>query len=594
MNKYIHQAEQHPAAESLLLAIEGELQENEALSVANHLTACWKCRTESEEMRKGIFAFMEYRNTALTEMAPPPAGWRRFESRLDEATKSGQGSRPALHFLRIDSAWASLRRILRPLWASGSVPAWVATAFVILALALIPLTSRKNGASAPDILSRALASRNAAVARIRNAGILQQVQIQSDHLVAVRELHYRADQVAAVQDTIGRMSTQNLQSLEALKKTFALHRIPWDAPLDVLTFSDRNGGFGGWAGEATQVRTDDSGFVTLVTRSPRNGELIEHSVRLRTADWHPVEQHWRFADGTDVEVRELSFEIRDEPSLYTAQNTDVSRTAARPTESSLLRSEVMARAAMHGIGADLGDPIDFYRTKSGSIRVQGIATSEQRREELMTALKGLPYVQVRLQMLTSRHPRRATQQLGVATEMPGGSVPALEELLAKNVPDPEERREVVNNVLRASQESLLRAWALRKLAERYSPTEVKRMDDGSLATIRRLLADHLADLRRQVNLEQEAVNRFANQAPAKQKIVTDSQSTAWQDSVLQLFADVSKLDSYWTTAPGGNSGAPVSDAQAADILGQRCQDVAADIERVDRDIAVLPAETVKK
>jgi hypothetical protein len=594
MNKYINQEEQHPAAESLLLAIEGELQENEALSVADHLTACWKCRTESEEMRKGIFAFMEYRNTALTEMPPPPAGWRRFESRLNEATKSVQSSRPALHFLRMDSAWANLQRILRPLRGDGSVPALVATAFVIIALALIPLTSRKNGPSAQDILSRALASRNAVVARVRNAGIRQEVQIQSGHLVAVRVLHYRADQVASVQTTSGSVRTQNLLSLEALKKTFAVHRIPWDTPLDVLSLSDRNGGFAGAAGHPAQVRTDASGFVTLILQSPREPELMEHSVTLRTADWHPVEQRWRFADGTGVEVKELSFEIRDEPSLYTAQNTGVSRTTARPTESSLLRSEVMARAAMHGIGADLGDPIDFYRTKSGSIRVQGIATSEQRREELMTALKGLPYVQVRLEMLSSGRPRRATQQLGVASGVPGGSVPALEELLAKNVSDQEERRELVNHVLRASQESLLRAWALRKLAERYSPPELKRLDNASVGTIRSLLSDHLADLRRQLSLEQEAVSRFANEVPEKQRIVKHSQLTAWQDSVLELFADVSKLDSSWTAALVGSNGTPTNGAQAANILSQRCRDVATDIERVDRDIAMLPAETVKK
>jgi hypothetical protein len=84
----------HPAGETLLLFLEGELPARDGSAAAEHLKQCWSCRLHAEQLGRGIRRFMEYRHDLLHSRAavPPRQG---FSFRLNSVTKRNR-LRPTL------------------------------------------------------------------------------------------------------------------------------------------------------------------------------------------------------------------------------------------------------------------------------------------------------------------------------------------------------------------------------------------------------------------------------------------------------------------------------------------------------------------
>src|SRR5215472_15844181 len=79
-------ADRHPDETQLLLALERELPPAEAAAVERHIGTCWECRARSEEIHRGIFAFVEYRDKLyLPELESAPGDFRERPSLLNKA-----------------------------------------------------------------------------------------------------------------------------------------------------------------------------------------------------------------------------------------------------------------------------------------------------------------------------------------------------------------------------------------------------------------------------------------------------------------------------------------------------------------------------
>jgi hypothetical protein len=75
----------HISDEDLLLAIDGELSEEQAAQVDRHVTACWACRAHRQEIENAIAVYVRVHRRNLDGRIPPVAGPRALlKARLVE------------------------------------------------------------------------------------------------------------------------------------------------------------------------------------------------------------------------------------------------------------------------------------------------------------------------------------------------------------------------------------------------------------------------------------------------------------------------------------------------------------------------------
>jgi DNA-directed RNA polymerase specialized sigma24 family protein len=199
--------------------------------------------------------------------------------------------------------------------------------------------------------------------------------------------------------------------------------------------------------------------------------------------------------------------------------------------SELTEIEMAARVALHGVRADLGEDITLRATPGGVV-VQGVVGGAARRDAIARALADLDGARVRVQ--TAQEAAALARTKGTRTQVASqarGSVdgngngdnagadgdaaapvrveagrgesaestkPILEALTAL-MPAPAARAAFVNATLAHADDALARAWALRRLADRYQPSEVASLSPRSSQALAGLVNDHTAALRTAVD-----------------------------------------------------------------------------------------------
>ncbi len=150
-------------------------------------------------------------------------------------------------------------------------------------------------------------------------------------------------------------------------------------------------------------------------------------------------------------------------------------------------TEVKVVAALHKLGADLGEPIEFSRGAQGKVVVTATALAANRRSQVQQALTAIPGVELKFEEgRASRNPARATALVE------GGRLPwqvELEQILGN--------RSVVetfgNTVLDSSDSIVARAHALKSLDERFAAAQ---LDPAEREQIDAIAAEHRAELAR--------------------------------------------------------------------------------------------------
>src|SRR5262249_41216121 len=77
--------------------------------------------------------------------------------------------------------------------------------------------------------------------------------------------------------------------------------------------------------------------------------------------------------------------------------------------------------------------------------------------------------------------------------------PVLDETLKERFPNPGERTAFVNRAVEIAEGTLARAWALRRLRDRYAPEEVARLSSESRRKLELLIRDDTSALRQYVS-----------------------------------------------------------------------------------------------
>jgi len=245
----------------------------------------------------------------------------------------------------------------------------------------------------------------------------------------------------------------------------------------------------------------------------------------------------------------------------------------RPGDSAIYGLLLDAYIALHRSGACVREQLAVTTSANGRVTVSGIVESELRKQEILSAFAGLSSVDLTIQTPeeAARHLEAragvstaepvAEIEVDFATAGPDPRIPVHVELLkyltgsnrpheAGTGPSLETREaEFANRVLSLSDSAMAHAWALRRLAQDFSPANPQALPAGIPAGVEMLVGEHLNALREQQAALRDLLGAFLMTLPGsgalEEAIRTQAQELsvfsgpgAWPDSVLRCFDEV--------------------------------------------------------
>ncbi len=508
----------HPDENQLLLALERELSPAEALEVERHLGVCWSCRARTHEMQRGILTFVEYREKCyLPSLEAPPHDFGGFPGQMSKVVDTNPAGWHA-------GIW---RRFCGFLTSAGQVKWVTATAAIMVLVVVWTQVLNPPPVSASEFLTRAAAAQNPAEPHEegrRRHTAHQRVRISSREETVVRDFEWTAG--SPIQQARWEMKEEPSA---------------WNSPLTAA-------GFAGWR-ESVTARSDkvkrSGDRMTLDTAA--GGDRIKQAwIVVRASDFHPIEQHIRFADDRQLDFEELAFEISipQQPVRESISSAQVAKSApASPREVApappvdLNETELGLRYAMFTHQWDLGEDLRIARTPAG-IAVSGTASSVDRAGSMQAFLSGLPNVQPSISAPGAFDGQPVSSPSAPAKSAAASSPPLLRDVLEKAFGSSELRREFVDRCLTASDTALSHAWALKKLVDRYGEPEERLLKPGSRAKLGEMLRAHL----QQLGETNRTLDPLVELLPASREQKSEAPAS-WRAGILALFAQVQLQDS---------------------------------------------------
>jgi hypothetical protein len=381
--------------------------------------------------------------------------------------------------------------------------------------------------SASEFLTRATAAQNPSVSQ-EKGGVRrtahQRVRITNGQETVVREFEW----------TVGSPNPQASWATSAEPSK-------WSAPFTA-------DGFAVWR-ESVSTRKDKvkrSGDRWTLDTTAVDDLVKEAWLVVRGSDFHPLEQHIRFADDRQLDFEELAFEIStslrpDSGSVAPARIAPNSpaktpEVASEPAVD-LNETELELRYAMFANKWDLGEDLLIARTPSG-VSVRGTASSEDRAASMQSVLSGLPNVQISITAPAAVDRPTASDRSVPGNSAPASSTPLLKDVLDRAFTSAEQRRDFVDRCLTASDTELSHAWALKRLVDRYSESEERLLKTASQEKLREMLRAHLQQLA-DANAGLDPLIELLPGSRVQRPVVPGN----WRTNILTLFAQVQQQDS---------------------------------------------------
>jgi len=426
----------HPSPEQLLLAREDELPREEAEPILAHIHQCWECRARVERYKRGIDAYMSFRQLHLDPaVMPNPGAWLRLAARLRQ-----DGGEPEPWPVRF---W---KRVPRAVWVG--LPALAATAALVVALIFSPARL-----TATIVLNRAM---RAEAAEVRPT--VQRVRV------------HRAGKLLVADERVLRAAY-----------------IERARPLSVNSFRRWHDGLRSRQDSVTTAANE----IRVETTTPE-GTIALARLTVARKDYTPRAKHVELRDGIiiDVEAVEGAPAAPETARELTAPATETAAPTPDPAVDTSEREalEMEVRWALHRIGADLGEALAI-EPRGDKLVIRGTLDDETRRDQIATVLGGFPNISAQLNLAVPDVNVLANAR-PIESGEPSASGPLLAAQLRKDLPDPEARRAFVSTAIEVSQDILRHSWTLRRLALRYSVTAESALPVEVRASLNRLVAAH--------------------------------------------------------------------------------------------------------
>lgn len=447
-----------------------------------------------------------------------------------------------------------------------------------------------------------------------------------------------------------------------LKDVFLTNRLDWQHPLSPTSFQAWRTSLE-QKHEEVQESALAGGLKVLTLKTiPKApvaiGAIVEVDLVVRAEDWHPVSQYLRVRaeEGErEYELTEIAFQVvsldaigpfvfAEPPVAPIVPATPASVVSSSPSAAELAAAEMEARSALHDVGADLGEPIEIVRTSSGKVEVRGLAETAERKQELLTALRDIPLVTVAIQ--TIEEAREAELKAPVASlPSPPEASPAPtapEPMSAAPTPPPFATEEVVasgrlpiqeelekyfaarrrsdgsteaeragvrlditefsNKVLALCEGTLSEAWALRRLAERYSGEELAQFSPQSQWQLENLVRDHIRAMRERIEgahtllrpvLRSMAAEEAGGSKQSARPLSHGLLDAGWPAFSPPLFTTVQRIDRLASGLLAG-AGLPLKEeSNPSGDVRLRAQTPEQAIQTLLADLALLQAEFLR-
>jgi hypothetical protein len=535
----------HPEEEQLLRYLDGELPALASGEVRSHLEACWQCRAALEELQNVVSQCVHYRKTVLQRHLPaPPAPWVDIYHQFDDIDASAE---PAF-FDRIARLLKSSFNTAARKWA-------IAAATVLVLFGLFYRYHQTPAVHASELLRQAI------VAADTHPNQPRRIQIRT------RDRRLTRAAVAPQKTAFNSPDAVALNSLEAM---FERANYSWTDPLSARSFQDWRNRL---SGKRDQV-SEEYQVYRIETRTDAS-ELRQATLTLRGSDLRPVEERLEFSNQEWVEITDVG---EDTPPVNPASAApDSNRASVNPSAPSRAASHILAAptapasaadelqviAALHDLGADLGDPVEVSRSQ-GEVLVSGVGIVPARQQEIKGALASKPHVVVRF---SDSPPAKGPDQLVPPNDAPAaGDARQLQTRLAEQLGGRANLEQFAAQILDSSESLMARAYALRRLAEQFPSTAEQELTAGDQQLLQRLRAEHSAALREHVTeIDRDlrpilaTVNGDTGTVPYNGK-----GSEPWQPATEELFQSARRLDKLL----GVMFGAAPSETPAGQIPAQ--------------------------
>ncbi len=592
--------ESHISDDLLVKHADGELPQREVDRVDAHLKYCWSCRTRRDRVEQAISDVVQYQDRQLRPYLPPsPGGRSMFLARLDQlATQEAS-----------ESWWDRVLSSISPVSGWRINPAWTRVAIAAcLMLALLILSLRTPAVSAAEFLRRARSAEIQSLASVARPVVFRKVRIHAGGHSVTRAIYRdtaslrKRDQLAVdtarsltpASSDIADKAADLKQIQNVLEQEFVAANLDWQDPLSVSAYQTWHDGLEEKKVDVTSVRDE-----LLLTTSTPEGPIAEASLRVRENDFHAVAESVRLRDNRQIEIAEIEYRLIPgsmasdifpvEPPSAAAnpaavpQPTFTEPPPPVPSEAELAEAEVQALVALHAVGADLGEPVEIVRTPT-NIEARGLADTPERKAQLRAALSDTPNLVFRIQTVAEAselkgargnaansvealRKQQAPDQIGaehaavVAGKAPlqgyltnyfasrhsRESQPAISGSNALDSIQGEVKglsRQAIAN----SERAMAEAWALNRLAKRYTPKELGEISPKARAELENIIRDHVHALREQLAGNRtllgpvlESIPRSIVESSTLRPPVKDV-GAGWPDFPLELFDLVSYVD----------------------------------------------------
>jgi hypothetical protein len=461
----------HPEDGQLLRYLDGELPRGKANQIRSHLEACWQCRAEIEELQSAVGDCVRYRKNVLGAcLPPPPAPWRALDFEKADAELANR------------SIFARLASFLSP--TRNAPLRWALTGVAVLALAAGIFQQLRQ---TPKVEAAVLLQKAIAVAQSRPVGG-RRLQITTRTGRITRSLSERAIGAAS------RTAASTAQETE-LAHLFQSAHYDWNNPLSAAAYS-------GWRDQLPskkdEVLSAPNSYDIITTTA--DSELVSATLKLRTTDLEPLQGRFEFRNREWVEMTELVDQQTTPASTVAGATGGMPRQpgvppgpsldpAAAAPESSSFSEELQVAAALHQIGADLGEPIEITR-EAGQIVVSASGIPAQRQQQIHGQLDRLPHVVVRF--ADPVFPASApVQSEPVARDAAGTEKTNRTARIEQRLGGRPQFERVSGQILDWTDSAMTRAYALRRLAEEFSADAEQTMTADDRRNLRALGRSHL-------------------------------------------------------------------------------------------------------
>ena len=537
----------HPGEEQLLRYSDGELPVRVSSQVRSHLEACWQCRTNLEEVEQTVGACVRYRASVLQRHLPaPPAPWTDIYRSFAEIDAL---ERPSF----VDRVSGMLA------WPLHHPKQWVPAAVALLLITGLFYRYRLTpSVQAAELLHKAIAAADAHPAKL--------------HLIRVRTKEHSFTRRAGSAQALASNATDR-ETLNSLKTLFHNANYNWDDPLSAKSYS-------AWRDQLSTKRDQvieerDSFRVRTNTES---GDLLEATLQLRSQDLQPLEERFEFRNRDWVEITAMSEDMEPSASLTAPLIPPTPGNNGAPPEPApnniapiahvaSIGDELHVLAALHEIGADLGDPVEVSRN-AGDILVSGVGVAPERQQQVQQALSSLPNVMVRF---TDSVPVGVPPPAAAPQNPATGDNRKLQARIAEQLGGRANFDQLAAQILDMSDPLMARAYALRRLVEKFPIPVEAQLGSPDFETLRRLQREHAAALRQQV-LELDRVLKPALKSAGgagRGSSAPALASDTWQGATEELFQSARRVEKLLAVMFGAApSDAATSDSANAEFPAQ--------------------------